>query len=69
MNLSGNFIKAIKYGDSTKSQYVNKFVSALYADNQGQVWIGTEDKGVLRYTVNSNDFVHYQYSEKQVTVT
>lgn len=62
-DLNGNFIKSIKYGDSTKSQYVNKFVSALYADNQGQVWIGTEDKGLLRYSANSNDFVHYLYSE------
>ena len=62
-DLQGNFIKAIKYGDSTKSQYLNKFVSALYADNHGQIWIGTEDKGLLRYTANTDEFVHYQYLE------
>ncbi|QOL25956.1 diguanylate cyclase [Thalassotalea sp. LPB0316] len=64
-DLNGNFVKAVKYGDSNKSQYLNKFVSALYADNQGQVWIGTEDKGLLRYSVSTDKFDHYQYSENE----
>lgn len=62
-DLNGRFVKAIKYGDSTKSQYANKFVSALFADEQGQVWIGTEDKGLLRYSVTTGEFVHYQHLE------
>ncbi|WP_286263157.1 ligand-binding sensor domain-containing protein [Thalassotalea atypica] len=67
-DLSGNFIKTVKYGDSSKSHYVNKFVNALHADKQGNVWIGTEDSGLLKYNVDSETVNHYQFSAQDHNV-
>ncbi len=34
----------------------NEFVSCLFADNQGNVWVGTEKGGVNRYNVTQKQF-------------
>jgi len=65
-DLSGNFIKTIKYGDTNKSNYVNKFVNALYKDNRGDIWIGTVDNGLVKYTHDSKKFTHYQFDSENV---
>tara|TARA_R110001592_G_scaffold75691_2_gene229064 strand:- start:4071 stop:7232 length:3162 start_codon:yes stop_codon:yes gene_type:complete len=61
-SLQGSFVKTLKYGDSSKSHYVNKFVSALYEDKQGTIWIGTVDNGLLKYLPNTESFIHYQFN-------
>ena len=59
-DLQGNFIKSIKYGDQNSATYVNKFVSSLYLDINGDVWIGTVDNGLLKYIAKTEQFIHYQ---------
>jgi ligand-binding sensor domain-containing protein/GGDEF domain-containing protein len=58
--LDGKFIKSIKYGDQNSAIYVNKLVSSLYLDINGDVWIGTVDSGLLKYTPSTEEFIHYQ---------
>ena len=59
-DLQGNFIKSIKYGDQKSATYVNKFVSSLYLAINGDIWIGTVDSGLLKYTPSTEQFIHYQ---------
>ncbi len=59
-DLQGNFIKSIKYGDQNSATYVNKFVSSLYLDINGDIWIGTVDNGLLKYIPSTKKFIHYQ---------
>lgn len=61
-DLQGNFINVVKYGNSNKSNYVNKFVNALNVDNQGHVWIGTVDSGLLKYNPETDNFIHYMFN-------
>jgi ligand-binding sensor domain-containing protein/GGDEF domain-containing protein len=59
-DLQGRFVKSIKYGDQNSSNYVNKFVSSLYLDINGNVWIGTVDSGLLKYIPDTEKFILYQ---------
>ena len=36
-------------------------ISVLYVDSQGELWIGTENKGLSRYDRNTDSFIHYPY--------
>ncbi|MCW8832704.1 MAG: triple tyrosine motif-containing protein [Colwellia sp.] len=59
-DLQGNFIESLKYGDENSATYVNKFVSSMYLDIKGDIWIGTVDSGLLKYTPSTEQFIHYQ---------
>ena len=69
-DLQGNFIKSIKYGDNNSATYINKFVSSLYKDINGDVWIGTVDSGLLKYSPSTEQFIHYQFNvDDQSTIS
>ena len=69
-DLQGKFIKSIKYGNLNSAAYVNKFVSSLYLDVKGDVWIGTVDSGLLNYSPRTEQFTHYQLNvNDQSTIT
>ncbi|WP_223271587.1 two-component regulator propeller domain-containing protein [Colwellia hornerae] len=69
-DLQGNFIKSIKYGDQNSATYINKFVSSLYLDINGDIWIGTVDSGLLKYTPSTEQFIHYQNNiDNQLTIS
>ncbi|MFT5296183.1 MAG: ligand-binding sensor domain-containing protein/GGDEF domain-containing protein [Colwellia sp.] len=66
-DLQGNFIKSIKYGDQNSASYVNKFVSSLYLDVNGDIWIGTVDNGLLKYTPSKKKFIHYKADQLTIS--
>jgi len=69
-DLQGNFIKSIKYGDPNSATYVNKFVSSMYLDVSGDIWIGTVDSGLLKYSSTTQEFIHYQFNaDDQLTIS
>ncbi len=63
-DLAGNFIKTIKYGDNNTATYVNKFINSLFADKQGNIWIGTVDNGLLKYSSITEKFIHYLFDKE-----
>ena len=67
-DLQGNFIKSIKFGDSNKSNYINKFINTLYVDTSGNIWIGTVDRGLLKYNQVIDEYVHYQFNSLESDV-
>jgi ligand-binding sensor domain-containing protein/GGDEF domain-containing protein len=60
-DLQGNFIKSLKYGDKNSATYINKFVSSLFLDINGDVWMGTVDSGLLKYTPSTEQIIHYKF--------
>lgn len=60
-DLMGNFKRIIKYAPKKADSYVNKYVNVLFKDKQGDIWIGTVDRGLLKYAVNENKFSHFTF--------
>ncbi|WP_033081767.1 two-component regulator propeller domain-containing protein [Colwellia psychrerythraea] len=60
-DLSGKFIKLIKFGDSNAANYINKFINSLYRDVNENIWIGTIDNGLIKYDPSSAEFSHYLF--------
>ena len=42
-------------------------MNALFKDSKGNIWIGTVDKGLLKYSFTDNSIVHYVYDENDET--
>jgi len=66
-SLHGEFIRAIKLGDTNLSNYSNKFVNSLFLDDKNNAWIGTVDNGLLKLNLKTNQLSHYLYEEGDST--
>ncbi|WP_019026526.1 ligand-binding sensor domain-containing protein [Colwellia piezophila] len=66
-SLQGEFIRAIKFGDSNSSNYSNKFVNSLFQDDKNNIWIGTVDNGLLKYNLKTKQLRNFKFDEKDAT--
>ncbi len=62
-DLDGKFLNTLKLGDLASSTYLNKFVNSLFYGDDGKVWIGTLDNGLIQYDVVSREYKHYLSQE------
>ncbi|MCB0570246.1 MAG: response regulator [Phaeodactylibacter sp.] len=53
--LSGTFLGVTERA-GTRQQLNNKFINSIFADEFGNVWIGTEKGGVNKYNLNQHKF-------------
>ena len=58
-DLAGNFLRAIKIGDTGASLYTNKFINSLHYDGNETVWMGTTENGLLKYNIRSKHVRHF----------
>jgi len=58
MNLSKKTVKNIPIPKS-KTDITNIPVNCLKADNQGNVWVGTNGKGLYKYHIKTGELIHF----------
>lgn len=61
-DLSGHFKRTIKYAPKKNDNYVNKYINTLFKDQQGNIWVGTVDQGLLKYSADENNTFHYTFN-------
>ena len=65
---NGDFLQSIEFNKLSNNEDFAKFISALYEDKLGNVWIGTIDDGLIKVHKNKRQMDHFlETSEVSIT--
>ena len=59
-----NIIQEFKSIQKQKPDNSDLVILSVFEDNLANVWVGTRDNGLLRFTPEDDDFEHYAYNPK-----
>lgn len=61
-NFKGEFQRTMN-SRFNKKDYITKFINSLFTDADDVVWIGTTDKGLVKYDATLDQFISFQTME------
>ncbi|MGF1532298.1 MAG: two-component regulator propeller domain-containing protein [Bernardetiaceae bacterium] len=61
----GTRFRVYKHNPKDNQSLSSSFVRCLLVDNDGQLWIGTNEGGLNRYNYQSDNFTHYKHQTDQ----
>lgn len=62
--LSENKFYHYSHQDDNPKSISDNYITAIFEDSKGTIWLGTRNKGLNRYNPSDNSFTHFLYDEK-----
>jgi signal transduction histidine kinase/ligand-binding sensor domain-containing protein len=63
----GYSVNVFKHDPLDPTSISDNFISCLFSDNRGDLWVGTTQGGLNRYVISENKFYHYPHINNDST--